>query len=416
VAIRNLATLATAGVLLAALATQAERKPPPAEPPPPLQPALRIEVAPLGYVPPGSFYLTYRLTSAAMGFFDDDHLLFSFRVGGLLKRLPGDRLDDEDQEIRAVVLDVRTGKVVKQSEWREHDKLEYLWPYQDGQFLVRIRNSLFLTDKSLEIRPYLTLDSPLRDVQVSPDRKLTVVETDEPQNASPVIGNTQALGNGKPVKVTFLRSGTQEEVAVSHADRPVKVPFLGDGVLNTLQGKKLGTWLVSWAPFHGEARTLAEVTAECSPTPEAVSSSVALIVGCYLAGDDHLVAAVSDKGQDLWHTNWQNKYVWGWIASAENGSRFVYESLEVNRPISTFDALYPDDIRGQLAGVYDTQTGNLVLVKNTSPVLTAGQNVALSPDGSRFAILRDGAVEIYDLPPVTKPLQPVAAKVSKKHK
>jgi hypothetical protein len=70
----------------------------------------------------------------------------------------------------------------------------------------------------------------------------------------------------------------------------------------------------------------------------------------------------------------------------------------VTRPISAFDALYPDDITAQLAGVYDTETGKLVLVKDASPVLTAGQNVALSPDGTRFAILRHGAVEVYDLP------------------
>lgn len=367
-------------------------------------------------MPPGTYYLTYRLTSAAMGFFDDDHLLFSFRVGGLLKRLPSDRVDDEDQQIRAVVLDLRTGKVVKQTEWREHDRLAYLWPYLDGQFLVRVRNSLFLTDKSLQMQPYLTLQSPLRNVQVSPDRKLTVLETDEPKNAEPVIGNTKDLGNGRPVKVIFLRSGTQEAVGVSHANRPVQVPFMGEGLINTLMGKKDGTWLVRWAPFEGKPRTLAEVKGECSPTTESVSSSVALIVGCFLEGDDHLVAAVSDKGRDLWHTRWQNKYVWGWITSAENGSRFVYESLEVNRPISTFDALYPEDIRAQLAGVYDTLSGNLVLVKDASPVLTAGHNVALSPDGSRFAILRDGAIEIYDLPPVEPPRPAEAEKGDRKDK
>jgi hypothetical protein len=130
---------------------------------------------------------------------------------------------------------------------------------------------------------------------------------------------------------------------------------------------------------------------------------VALITGCYLGGDDHLIAAVSNDGQQLWQTRWENKYVWGWFTSAENGSRFAYESLQVNRPISTFDSLYPDDIQAQLAGVYDTESGKLVMVKSASPVLTAGQNVALSPDGMRFAILRDGAVEIYDLPSVEKP-------------
>jgi hypothetical protein len=65
---------------LLALGSQAEKRPAPT-PPVDMKPAVSIEVAPLGYKAPGTFYLTYRLTSATMGFFDDDHLLFTFRVG-----------------------------------------------------------------------------------------------------------------------------------------------------------------------------------------------------------------------------------------------------------------------------------------------------------------------------------------------
>ncbi|HEX3660968.1 MAG TPA: hypothetical protein VHU89_06030 [Acidobacteriaceae bacterium] len=408
-AIRNLTTLTAVGILLTASAARAGRKPPPAAPPPP-QPAIRIEVAPLGYVPPGSFYLTYRLSSAAMGFLDDDHLLFTFRVGGLLKRLPSDQLDDDDQEIRALVLNLHTGRVVKQTQWREHDRSAYLWPYQNGQFLVRVRDSLFLTDASLELRPFLTLSAGLRYVQISPDRKLTVLETDEPEKAQPVIDDTRALGSGTPMKVMILRSGTSAEVTETHARGVTQVPLLGAGLLDTLEGTKLDTWVVRWVPFQGQPRILTEVKTDCRPTPTAVSATVTLITGCYLDGDDHRVAAVSADGQELWQARWQNKYVWGWFTSAENGSRFVYESLEVNRPISTFDALYPEDVQAQLAGVYDTLTGKVVLVKNATPVLSAGQNVALSPDGMRFAILRDGALEIYDLPPVEKQPQLSSAK------
>jgi WD40 repeat protein len=85
---------------------------------------------------------------------------------------------------------------------------------------------------------------------------------------------------------------------------------------------------------------------------------------------------------------------------ALNGTRFAYESIAVNRPVSSFDAIYPEDVTAQMVGVYDTESGKLLLVRDVSPVLTAGQNVALSPDGKRFAVLRNGAIEVYDLPPV----------------
>jgi hypothetical protein len=64
--------------------------------------------------------------------------------------------------------------------------------------------------------------------------------------------------------------------------------------------------------------------------------------------------------------------------------------------------------------VYDTESGKLVLVRDASPVLTAGQNVALSLDGKRFAILRNGAIEVYDLPPVTPAAPKKAEMVAKK--
>ena len=166
----------------------AEKKPAPPPPFPEAKPAVSIEVAPLGYRPPGAFYLTYQLSSAAMGFFDDDHLLFTFRTGGLLKREPGDRWGDDDQEIRAVVLDLGTGKVAQQAKWRMHDRSQYLWPYKDGQFLVRVRDSLFITNQELELEPYMTFAAGIRAVQVSPDRTLLVVETNDPPKLGAATG------------------------------------------------------------------------------------------------------------------------------------------------------------------------------------------------------------------------------------
>ncbi len=395
--IRNLTSVAaTAG--LCALTLWAEKKPAPV-PPTDLKPAARIEVAPLGYQPPGTFYLTYRLSSEALGFFDDDHLLFTFRVGGLLKRVPGDPANDDDQQIRAVVLDTGTGKVVKQTEWRMHDRGQYLWPFEEGKFLVRQRNSLFVTDTSLALEPYMVLSAGLRVLQISPDRKLMVVETDEPGQQL-LEAEPNHLGTGQPVKVKILAVGSKTVIAESEGEAPILLPLMGDGLLDLLEGRQPGYWAMRDVPFHGAARTVAQVKSGCRPQVKPLSATVVLVEGCSLEGNDHAIDVISMDGRDLWRDRWENRYVWAWFDTAENGSRFAYESIVVSRPISAFDALYPEDISGQMVGVYDTDSGKLVLVKDVSPVLTAGQNVALSPDGKRFAVLRNGAIEIYDLPPV----------------
>ena len=79
----------------------------------------------------------------------------------------------------------------------------------------------------------------------------------------------------------------------------------------------------------------------------------------------------------------------------------------MNRDIGTMDAFGEDDVVGQPVGVFNTKTGAMVLVKDASPVLSAGQNFTLSADGRRFAILRNGAIEVYDLPPVVAAREPV---------
>ncbi|HUB17651.1 MAG TPA: hypothetical protein VL990_03390 [Acidobacteriaceae bacterium] len=396
---------AATAVLAALPVLAAEKKPVPA-PPPDLQPAVSIPVDPMGYQPPGAFYLTYRLSSAALDFFDDDHLLFTFRMGGLLTRVPGDPASDDDQEIRAVVLDLKAGRVIRQAKWRMHDRSQYLWPYKDGQFLVRVRDSLFLIDETLELRPFMTFHDGIRAIQVSSNRKLLVVETNDPiklQQQEPL--GPRRLGQLQPVKVMIYPLGEKTPMDETEGNAATLLPLTGDGLLDLLEGRAQGRWVLRDVPFDGAPRIVADVKSSCQPSARPLSANVVLVVGCYGDADDRQVIAVSTDGAgELWRDRWQNRFVWGWFNSAENGSRFLYESIEVSRPISSFDALYPEDIQAQIAGVYDTESGKLVLVRDASPVLTAGQNVALSPDGKRFAILRNGAVEVYDLPPVPAPL------------
>lgn len=380
-------------------------QPAPAQPP---APAERIEVASLGYLPPSSFYLTYRLSSMSMGFFDNDHLLFTFRLGGLLRRLPSDRPDDEDQEIRAVVLDLQSGKVVKQTEWRMHDRSRYLWAYPDGKFLVRIRNSLYLTDQSLELMPYLNFHSELRLLEVSPDRQTTLIETDKPFTTPEEIEGDEGPERSEPVTIRMFSSGSQAGTILSDARNPIPIPLVSNGIVDFIDGKRPGTWAMRDVLFHGEPKIVADVKSSCRPTLQPASETAVLVMGCYNdGGDDRPIYAISLDGSLLWQQRWKNKYVWGAFDYAENGTRFSWESVAVNRPVGAFDSLDPEDVTAQLAGVYDTQTGNLVLVEDASPVLTAAQNAVLSPDGSRFAILRKGAIEIYNLPPVAdKPVTP----------
>lgn len=369
------------------------------------KPDFRIPVAPLGYVAPSSFYLTARLSSISLDFIDKDHLLFTFRMPGLMKRLPNDPPDDEDQMIRAVVLELPSGNVTAKTDWRMHDRSRYMWRLADGHFLVRERSSLYLTDSSLELHSYISVDTPLESVQISPDRKLIVVEAEgKRQKPETVASTAPTLGDpapeSKPVQVFIMRSDTRAVIAHAETLNAVEIPMMGEGRVEAIPGS-VNRWLIRYLPFHGEARTLVQVASSCHPTEVTVSGDVALVMTCPKSSDDHQVFAISLDGRTLWQQRWESRYIWPTFQLTQDGSRFVYSSLQISHPVGTMDPIDETNIVNQMVGVFDTQTGQLRIAKNATPILSAGQNYALSPDGLRFAVLRQGAIEIYDLPPAS---------------
>jgi len=392
-------------------AGEAKRKPDTGPPP-----VARIEVASLGFVAPSRAYLSFRYSTTTLDFLDNDSLMFTFRDAGLIRRLPGDPPGDEDQVIRAMVLDIKTGKPVEETQWRMHDRQRYLWALRDGRFMVRQRNSLFLTDRRLELRPYLQFESPLQAIEVAPDRRLMVIEvqkitaldpeSDKPTGADALLGLTPQQRR-KRTQVFVLRPGETKILAQSETRSSVDLPLLTDGFLSLLEGKDPGKWIIQKQVLHNEPETLAEFKSSCLPTLFTVSDAVTLAVGCPpKGGGDHMVSALSSTGEVLWQDKWKRRYIWPTFEYAEDGSRFAFGSLELNRDIGFMDYFGADDVVAQMVGVFNTKSGKLELAKDASPVVSAGHNYALSRDGRRFAILREGAIEIYDLPPVV--LNPVA--------
>jgi len=370
-------------------------------------PNLRIPVDALGYSAPSSFYLTSRLSSVSLDFIDKDHLLFTFRVPGLMKRMPDQLPDDDDQTIRAAVLELPSGKVTAQADWRMHDRFRYMWRLANGRFLVRQRNSLYVTDKSLELHSYLDSDTPVESIQISPDRKLVVVQTqsrkEKPEtfaSTSPTFGDS--VPRPKPIQVYILHADTRAVIAHAETLNAVNIPIMGDGHLRAISGKE-NNWLIRYLPFKGDERTLTEVQSYCHPTEETMSSDVTLIMTCPRSGNDHQVFAVNLDGKMLWQQRWESRYIWPTFQLTQDGSRFAYSSLQVSHGVGIMDPINETNIVNQMVGVFDTQTGQLRLVKNATPILSAGQNYALSADGTRFAVLRDGAIELYDLPPASAP-------------
>lgn len=412
--------------LLMVCAAQAESKHA-AAPAPEAAPAVRIAVGSLGYVAPSPAYLNFRLGLVSLDFIDDQHLLFTFHKSGLMERVPDDPVDDDDQVIHADVLDIASGKVLRQADWRMHDKEAYLWALRDGRFLVRQRNSLFLTDSGLELRPYLTFDTDLEAIEISPGRNLMLIEVKKVL----AVAENEPAADGQPqpppslifsreirqtrTEMLVVRPGERKVLMQGMVRTPTTLPLLDDGYLEAEEDGQPKQWLIKKESLDKTSREVGEVKSSCMPQLVPLNDTVALAENCPVnGGDGNAVSALSLAGGVLWQDVWQSKYIWPSFDYAENGSRFAYESLEMNRQVGTMDAFGEADVVAQPVGVFDTETGKLELVEDASPILSGGHNFALSADGRRFAILRKGAIEIYDLPLVPAAEPSKAANGAKK--
>ncbi len=239
---------------------------------PSLSPAFSIPVEPIGFSAPGPLYLGQRNSIASLDFLDEDRLLFTFRVPGLLRRKSG---EEDERQIRAVVLRISTGAVEAQALWTLHDRSRYLWMLAGGHFLLRDNNELQIGDASLALKPFLKFPGSLLSLRLSPSEQLLLTNSREPvktaaagaHSASAETGSSKDSddssqenqpASGEPDLVLRVLNRSSGEVEFVHRVRQLtQLAINSAGYLEDLSGKG-DEWVVSLSGFSGGSKILSE--------------------------------------------------------------------------------------------------------------------------------------------------------------
>ena len=380
---------------------------------PSLSPIASIPISPLGFTAPNSTYLGTRNTFVSLDFIDEDRLLFTFRVPGLIHRDLKTGEESSERQIRAVVLALPQGTVQAEALWTVHDRVRYLWPLKNGRFLLRDRNNLLLGDATLALQPFLDFPGPVLWVELDPAQQFLVTNSREPfaaaakpgQVASPATAQAAvtteedtAEEEGRPeLVVRILRRETGQVMLVSRVRSIVQLPINTTGYLENLRSR--GTeWILNLSYFTGGTKMLGSVDTACDPDDNFLSENEILIAGCGADGASKLVA-MTTEGKTLWMAQAPSTEVWPHLTVAPNGSRLAWITLDTSHLVSTFAPMDTEDVKEQSVTVFDAATGDIALVSPLSPILDAGGNVAISPSGRRVALLNAAAIQIFDLPP-----------------
>lgn len=373
-------------------------------------PAFSVPVEPLGFYPPGNFYLGMRQSLVSLDFLDENRLLFSFRAPGLIHRT--NPTDDEERQIRVEVLALPQGTVETEALWTLHDQERYLWMLHDGHFLLRDGNTLKEGNAKLELRPLLQFPGPILWLEMDPAQQYLVTDSNEPADLKPqkgqvespstaeaTVSTDQVSGNGnqKDIVLRILERVSGRVMLVSRVRMTVHLPINSAGYIETLRGNGRD-WLLNLNYFTGGSKVLGKLESSCQPPIEFVSHEEALVNTCTPQGGRQLVAFSLD-GRRLWDAVSPPTQIWPLLVASPSGTRLARETLSIDHPIDDFaHPLDAGEIKGQLVEVFDSIRGALALRAPASPVLDGGGNVAFSPSGKRVAILNDGAIQVYELP------------------
>jgi len=382
---------------------------------PSVPPTLSLPIEPLGFTAPSPGYMGARNSMASLDFLDENRLLFTFRVPGLLHRDVDNSEEGVERQIRAVVLKLPQGTVEAEAVWTVHDRVRYLWPLKNGHFLLRDRNDLFEGDAALTLKPYLDFPGSLLWLEVDPSQHLLVTNSREPvkkaadsgaisgpSTASATVTTDQDTSDNidhPDLVVRILRRDSGAVMLVSRVRTAVHLPINSEGYLENLRSR--GTeWVLNLSYFTGGSKMLGHVDSTCEPDDEFLTEQEILATGCGPSGESNLVA-MTTGGRTLWKSHAPPTEVWPQLAVAANGSRLAWETLDATHSIYAYAPLDAGDVKEQSVTVFDAANGDIALVSPVSPILDAGGNVAISPSGRRVALLNAGAIQVFDLPPAT---------------
>lgn len=373
------------------------------------RPQIAIQLAPLGYLPPGELPAFSYYSLVSLHFFDATHLLFAFNTTGLLQRDDSCSADDSERLVRAMLLDLPSGAVRKQAEWKLYDFADFLWTMGQGQFLLRRCSQLERIDASLAPSQFISMDGSLLDIVFSPDHSMVLVEEKPPPKAPQAPKPAAPADTPAPapqINVEFLRLRPLSVVARSSVAVPVRIPILNDGFIEVSSAPK-SRWVVSLQLFHAPLRQVMTVRSSCAPVIQAVSNQVIVATICDSAEQSHY-EAYNLTGSLLWRIDIPPAHYNAQFVLARDGAHFAIETLHLTHPIAALDPLSSELVDGQIVEIYDSLTGTRIATFDTTPVYTAGGNFDFSPDGKRVAILHDGRIEVYDLNalPANQPPQP----------
>jgi len=374
-----------------------------------------IPLSSLGFSTPGDNYLMRQQSMLSLDFLGEDHLLFSFHVAsGLIERRPSPKIPQ--QRIHATLVQVSTGKVDAQAEWTVPDRSRYLWMLNDGHFLLRTAEGLDEGDAQLKTKSYLRSPGRLMWIQLDPKQEYIITNWLLPADADSDVRRAASTKQDRSRKgssseeqgvllTRTIRRSTGEvlrETRVPWTSQKNDWPMNTEGYLERVH-EKGANWTFRLSKYSGgEGRVVGQLVSTCLPKYSFISDTELLMSRCD-PERGWVLEGLSSQGKQMWQRKAAANAMWPIVIPSSNGSRIAYETLLLKHAVERYKRMIGTrDLLGQTVKLFNAADGSMLMETPLTPVFDGGGNVAVSPSGSRVAVLNAGAIQVYELPAAPK--------------
>ena len=358
-----------------------------------------LSTVPLGYVPrEGGKHVGFN-HEATLTYIDAANLLFAFDSHKLGHRLQNGFRTQSMKTVRAVLLNPANHQIHRILEWQVPNTGQYVWPLGKGRILVHLGQKLCLLNSHLDSIRELSLTGELAFVSVSPFGSHVVVGVVHELHTHEVheyLTATQQVEPEEDVDLQLLDDNLELLLASHQSSHLPQVVLLESGEVRTLP---LGhhRWRVNEYPWDGKPRRLIDFRSDCSPDLSSTLPGDLFIVGCDSSPLQNWYRMVRSDGTSVLVGHGSSREI-DQVSQAVNDQEFAVRVVQAEGTQGYNDSFFKSDLQRQQVAVYRSSDGKQIFEATASPTLVE-QSFALSPSGDQLAILTNGGISFYALPP-----------------
>lgn len=373
-------------------------------------PTEQIDLADFGFrgLPPlERFTLRGNVT---VNFVDREHVLVTFDARKLMRRVPESAPDHQDRMIRALVIDLASGSISRETQWYVHDKRRYLWPLASGKLLLRKLNSLYEIDSGLNEKLLIEFPSQLLWLDTTPDGKHIVVETGlvtSSEIKSVPKGKGEITQNRARVKIDYIDATTLKIESSLLGSGSLELKTSSSGYGDYVRSTRGNIWSVRFGASHTQRRGIARVKSPCTPDLLFPTDSTMFIGRCTHDSLAYSASVFTVSGYLLWRQKWTQLQHFPTVARSEDSGRIAIGTVTAARDSKSGSKIdssdEPEDSPQwpdveQEIRVFEVASGTVVGSVRVNSVVVNNPTFALSPAGDRLAVLDGTILNLFELP------------------